>query len=310
MSEVETTKSDATATGETSARASLQLGYTLRERPPLWKVFFKRDPIAVGALSVILFITLLALLAPILPLQSPNETHLDQRMMRPFQSDALLGTDHLGRDILSRLIWGARVSLVVGGAAALIASSMGALTGIVAGYFGGKIDLIIMRLIDVMLAFPYILLAIALVAALGPGLFNAMIAIAVVNISFYARNIRGAVLSLREQGYVEASRCAGATNFHIMLRHILPNVVAPLLVLVSMNVGWMIVETAGLSFLGLGAQPPQADWGSMLADGRQFITVAGHVATIPGLMILVFVLALNVLGDSLRDLLDPRLQGR
>ncbi|MDP9357561.1 MAG: ABC transporter permease [Chloroflexota bacterium] len=286
------------------------VGQTRPRRPPLWRMFIKSDPIAVGAVLVVMLIVLIALAAPVLPLAAPNETSLGERLVPPFQGEHLLGTDHLGRDLLSRLIWGARVSLVLGIIAAVIASTAGALAGIVAGYFGGTVDQLIMRVIDIMLAFPYVLLAIALVAALGPGLFNAMIAIAVVNISFYARNIRGSVLTLRNQGYVEAARAAGATDASILARHILPNVVAPMLVLISMNVGWMIAETAGLSFLGLGAQPPRADWGSMLADGRQFITVAYHVATIPGVAILVLVLTLNIIGDSLRDLLDPRMRGR
>ena len=186
----------------------------------------------------------------------------------------------------------------------------GSLIGLTAGYFGGAVDNVIMRLIDIMLAFPYILLAIALVAALGPGLTNAMIAIAIANVSFYARNVRGNVLALRNQPFVEAARSAGAPHGWILARHILPNTFASILILLSLNIGWMITETAGLSFLGLGAQPPTADWGSMLADGRQFITVNYHLTLIPGIMILILVLALNVLGDSLRDALDPRLRNR
>jgi peptide/nickel transport system permease protein len=279
-------------------------------RPSPWRRFLKTDPLAVSALVVVLLIAMAALAAPILPLANPDATNLGARLKPPFQEGHLLGTDHLGRDLLSRIVWGARVSLMIGFFAALIASTVGAVTGIVGGYFGGKVDQLLMRMIDVILAFPYVLLAIALVAALGPGLFNAMIAIAVVNIAFYARNIRGSVLSIRNQGYVDAARAAGGSNTHILVRHVLPNVVAPLLVLISMNVGWMITETAGLSFLGLGAQPPQADWGSMLADGRDFITVAYHVATIPGIAILILVLTLNIIGDSMRDLLDPRMRAR
>lgn len=285
-------------------------GQEVRTRPSVWRTALKRDPLAVGALVVVVLIALLVLAAPMLPITPPNATDLGARLAPPFEGEHILGTDHLGRDMLSRLIWGGRVSLLVGVVAALIASTGGVLIGGIAGYFGGTVDHIAMRIIDIMLAFPYVLLAIALVAALGPGLFNAMIAIAVVNISFYARNVRGTVLTLRDQAYVEAARAAGATHVTILARHILPNIVAPLLVLTSMNIGWMITETAGLSFLGLGAQPPQADWGSMLADGRQFITVAYHVATIPGIAILLLVLALNIIGDSLRDLLDPRLRGR
>ena len=282
-------------------------------RPPrlsLWRQLPRTNPVAVIALVVGLLIVLVALAAPFLPIANPDATNLGARLVPPFQDGYLLGTDHLGRDLLSRIVWGARVSLTIGFFAALIASTAGAVTGIVGGYFGGSVDNLLMRFIDVVLAFPYVLLAIALVAALGPGLFNAMIAIALVNIAFYARNIRGSVLSIRNQGYVDAARASGGSNTHILVRHVLPNVVAPLLVLISMNVGWMITETAGLSFLGLGAQPPQADWGSMLADGRDFITVAYHVATIPGIAILILVLTLNVIGDAMRDLLDPRMRAR
>ncbi len=270
----------------------------------------RRDRFAAAALIVVLAIVLMALLAPVLGLDSPTKTNFGDRLLPPLSPDHILGTDQLGRDVLSRLVWGARVSLLIGVLAAVIASTIGSLVGLLAGYFGGGADSVIMRLIDIMLAFPYILLAIALVAALGPGLVNAMIAIAVANVAFYARNIRGIVLGLRHQAYIEAAQAAGASHSRILARHILPNTVAPILVLVSMNIGWMITETAGLSFLGLGAQPPTADWGSMLADGRQFITVKYHLATIPGIMILILVLALNVLGDSLRDALDPRLRNR
>jgi peptide/nickel transport system permease protein len=270
----------------------------------------RRDRFAAIALLAIVAIVLIALLAPALPLASPTKTNFGARLESPFSPGHLFGTDQLGRDVLSRIVWGARVSLVVGALAAAIAAAAGSLVGLVAGYFGGTVDTVIMRVIDVMLAFPNVLLAIALVAALGPGLTNAMIAIAIANISFYARNVRGNVLALRNQPFVEAGKSAGASSRWILWRHILPNVVAPILVLVSMNVGWMITETAGLSFLGLGAQPPTADWGSMLADGRQFITVKFHLVTIPGIMILILVLALNVLGDALRDALDPRLRNR
>ncbi len=279
-------------------------------RAPIVLQMLRRDRIAAAALIVVLAIVLMALLAPVLGLDSPTKTSFGDRLLTPLSPDHVLGTDQLGRDVLSRLVWGARVSLLIGVLAAVIASTIGSLVGLMAGYFGGGADSVIMRLIDIMLAFPYILLAIALVAALGPGLVNAMIAIAVANVAFYARNIRGIVLGLRHQPYIEAAQAAGASHSRILARHILPNTVAPILVLVSMNIGWMITETAGLSFLGLGAQPPTADWGSMLADGRQFITVKYHLATIPGIMILILVLALNVLGDSLRDALDPRLRNR
>ena len=183
------------------------------------------------------------------------------------------------------MIWGARVSLMVGVLATLLAMLAGTAVGLVTGFYGGVTDNVVMRGIDLIMAFPYILLAMLLVAALGPGLVNAMIAVAVVNVSFYARGVRAAVLLLREQEFVEAARAVGSTEGRILRRHVLPGIVGPILVFVSMNIGVMITESAGLSFIGLGAQPPTADWGTMLADGRQFITVAAHVAAIPGLAI-------------------------
>ncbi len=260
-----------------------------------------------GALLVVAVVTL-AVLAPVLPLRDPNATQPNRRLSPPLAPGYPMGADHLGRDLLSRLIWGARVSLVVGVLATALAMTAGTALGLVAGYYGGPTDLVLMRAIDVLMAFPYILLAIALVAALGPGLVNAMIAVAVVNVSFYARGVRSAVLLLREQEFILGARAAGATEGHILRRHVLPNILAPILVFVSMNIGWMITETAGLSFIGLGAQPPTADWGTMLADGRQFITVASHVAAIPGLALFLLVLGLNLAGDGLRDAFDPRLR--
>jgi peptide/nickel transport system permease protein len=261
--------------------------------------------VLIGALIVSVIVAA-ALLAPALPLADPNRTQPARRLAPPLSAGYFLGSDHLGRDLLSRIVWGARISLTVGVLATGLAMSAGTTVGLIAGYFGGMVDQITMRGIDLVMAFPYILLAIALVAALGPGLFNAMLAVAVVNISFYARGIRGAVLTLRGQEFVEAARAAGATDGRILRQHLLPGIVAPLLVFASMNIGMMIVETAGLSFIGLGAQPPTADWGTMLADGRQFITVAAHVAAVPGLAIFLLVLGLNLVGDGLRDALDPR----
>jgi peptide/nickel transport system permease protein len=261
--------------------------------------------VLLGALIVSVIVAA-ALLAPVLPIGDPNRTQPGRRLAAPLSPGLLLGSDHLGRNLLSRIVWGARISLTVGVLATVLAMIAGTTVGLLAGYFGGLVDQIVMRTIDLVMAFPYILLAIALVAALGPGLLNAMMAVAVVNVSFYARGIRGAVLTLRGQEFVEAARAAGATDGRILRQHVLPGIVAPLLVFASMNVGMMIVETAGLSFIGLGAQPPAADWGTMLADGRQFITVAGHVAAVPGLAIFLLVLGLNLVGDGLRDALDPR----
>lgn len=298
----------AIALGATRARALAVRENAPRISPVL--DMMRGDRFAQAALLAICVVILLALLAPVLPIPAPTATSFGDRLLPPLSPGHLLGTDQLGRDVFSRIIWGARVSLVIGAVAAVIAATAGSLIGLVAGYLGGTVDSVVMRIIDIMLAFPYILLAIALVAALGPGLTNAMIAIAVANISFYARNVRGIVLALRNQPFVEAARSAGATHAWVLLRHILPNAFASILILLSLNIGWMITETAGLSFLGLGAQPPTADWGSMLADGRQFITVNYHLTLIPGVVILILVLSLNVLGDALRDALDPRLRNR
>lgn len=298
----------AIALGATRARG-LDVRERVRPASPVHDML-RKDRFAQVSLLAILLVVLLAILAPVLPIAAPTATNFGDRLLPPLSPGHMLGTDQLGRDVLSRVIWGARVSLVIGAVAAVISATAGSLIGLVAGYLGGSADSVVMRIIDIMLAFPYILLAIALVAALGPGLTNAMIAIAIANVSFYARNVRGIVLSLRNQPYVEAARSAGATHQWVLLRHILPNAFASILILLSLNIGWMITETAGLSFLGLGAQPPTADWGSMLADGRQFITVNYHLTLIPGLMILIIVLSLNVLGDALRDALDPRLRNR
>jgi peptide/nickel transport system permease protein len=262
---------------------------------------------AVGAVIVIT-VALMATLAPALPLPDPNRTQPSRRLVPPLTPGYPLGSDHLGRDLLSRVIWGARVSLTVGGLATLLAVLAGTALGLVTGFYGGMTDNIVMRGVDLIMAFPYILLAMLLVAALGPGLVNAMIAVAVVNVSFYARGVRAAVLLLREQEFVEAARAVGSTEGRILGRHLLPGIVGPILVFVSMNIGVMITESAGLSFIGLGAQPPTADWGTMLADGRQFITVAAHVAAVPGLAIFLLVLGCNLVGDGLRDALDPRLR--
>jgi peptide/nickel transport system permease protein len=268
----------------------------------------RRNKLAMVGIAFVLLVMIVAVVAPVLPIPDPNATRPSARLAPPGTEGYILGSDQLGRDILSRIIWGGRVSLAVGFGATLIAMIVGSALGLISGYFMGITDHAIMRFVDVLMAFPYILLAIALVAALGPGLFNAMIAIAVVNFSFYARGIRGAVLVLREADFIEAARSIGARDSYIIWRHVWPNIVPPILVFASLTVGWMITETAGLSFIGLGAQPPTADWGTMLSDGRQYLMVAYHVTIIPGIVILLVVLSLNLLGDGLRDALDPRLR--
>jgi len=250
-----------------------------------------------------------ALAAPLLPLADPYATDLSHRLLPAGSPDHLLGTDQLGRDLLSRLVWGTRTSLGVGFFAVLAAALLGTLIGLISGYFRGWADAVLMRGIDVLLAFPYLLLALAIVAALGPGLRNAMIAIAVVNIPFFARTVRGTVLGLVRRAFVDAARLSGAGHGAILFRELLPNVLPVVVIMMSTSLGWMILETAGLSFLGLGAQPPTADLGSMLGTSRELLTTAPRVAMLPGAVILILVVGINLLGDGLRDLLDPRLKG-
>ncbi|MBO0344102.1 dipeptide/oligopeptide/nickel ABC transporter permease/ATP-binding protein [Roseibium sp. CAU 1637] len=266
------------------------------------------NTLATTGLIILGIICLLALAAPLLPLPNPDATAPADRLMRPFTDGHLLGTDHLGRDLLSRLIWGTRVSLAVGLSATAIAAFFGSLLGLLAGYAGKRVDTIIMRGIDMVMAFPYILLALAIVAVLGPGLLNALYAIALVNIPFFARNIRGITLGLSRREFVDAARLAGKSPPQILFLEILPNVLPVIIITMSTTVGWMVLETAGLSFLGLGAQPPQADLGSMLGEGRKILFTAPHVSIIPGLMIFALVMSINLFGDGIRDILDPRLR--
>ena len=238
-----------------------------------------------------------------------NPTRQDFRVERQPPSAAhLMGTDELGRDVLSRVVWGARESLKAGAVAASIALVVGLVLGMLAAYYGGGLDNLIMRLMDVILAFPYILLAITVVAILGPGLQNAMIAIGIVYVPHYARVVRGSVLSIRARDYVDAARALGASDNRVMWQHVLPNALAPVIVQTTLNVGTAIIDTAGLSFLGLGTQPPNPDWGNMLSAGRSYVIDSPWIATFPGLAILVTVLAFNLMGDALRDAFDPRLR--
>lgn len=267
-----------------------------------------RNRLALVGLAVMAVVVVLALLTPLLPLPDPDVTETAKRFRKPFESEALLGTDHLGRDLLSRLLWGTRLSLAVGFAAAVVAATIGAAIGVIAGYFGGRTDNIIMRGVDMLMAFPYILLALAIVAALGPGLMNALIAVAAVNIPFFARNIRGVAVGIAHKEFVDAARLSGMGDARIILTEVLPNVVPVIVIAMSTTVGWMILETAGLSFLGLGSQPPQADLGSMLGEARSALITNPHTSVVPGAMILVIVMAINLLGDGVRDALDPRLK--
>lgn len=271
------------------------------------RLLFRNKLAGFGAV-VLGVIVLLALLTPLLPLHPPNETNTANRYLRPLSEGHLLGTDHLGRDLLSRLLWGTRLSLAVGFAAALIAGLLGAAIGVIAGYFGGRTDNVTMRGIDMLMAFPYILLALAIVAVLGPGLLNALIAVAVVNIPFFARNIRGITVGIAHREFIDAARLAGMGHTRILLTEVVPNVVPVVVIAMSTTIGWMILETAGLSFLGLGSQPPQADLGSMLGEARSALITAPHTSIVPGVMILLIVMSVNLLGDGIRDALDPRLR--
>ena len=266
--------------------------------------------LAVVAFLVILGTVGAALFAPYLPLSDPDTVDTPNRLRPPLTPGHWLGTDEFGRDLLARLVWGARVSLVAGAATAAAAMLIGVVLGVFGGYYTGWSETVIMRLTDILMAFPYILLAIAIVAGLGPGLRNAMIAITIVGFPIYTRLVRGIVLSVREREFVEAARALGSTDRLILVRHIVPQLLSPIIVAFSLDVGAKILATAGLSFLGLGTQPPTADWGSMLATGRQFVILSPHVVLLPGLAIFVIVLALNLVGDALRDLLDPRTYAR
>ena len=269
---------------------------------------FLRHRLAGAGAIVLLVVVALAAAAPILPIHNPDLTDLANRLQLPGAPGHPLGTDHLGRDLLARLLWGARLSLAVGVFASLIAALIGSLIGVLAGFFGGRIDYLLMRGIDMLMAFPYILLALAIVAALGPGLLNALYAVAIVNIPFFARNVRGATTALAQREFVDAARLSGMSNGRIIAGEILPNIAPVIVVAVSTTIGWMILETAGLSFLGLGSQPPQADLGSMLGEGRNLLINAPHVSIVPGAMIFIIVVSINLLGDGIRDTLDPRLR--
>ena len=275
------------------------------------KLFKNRT--GVAGLIITLLFALTAVLAPVISPYNPDENSLYDQLKPPVWNEGgstknLLGTDDLGRDMLSRLIYGARVSLTLGIVSVGIALFCGSMLGALAGYYKGWPDNLIMRSMDIILAFPYILLAIVIVAYLGPGLRNAMIAIGIINVPRFARIIRASVLEEYEKDYVTAARAVGAGNKRIIFNAILPNCLAPIIVQASLGFGEAILSGAGLSFLGLGAQPPLSEWGAMIAQGRSMILRAWWVMTFPGIAILLAVLGFNLLGDGLRDALDPRLR--
>lgn len=264
----------------------------------------------LGAALLVLLLTL-ALAGPWLGLPDPTRGDLRARMVGPTISWAglgahPLGTDQLGRDILSRIIVGSRVTLMIAGSAVILGGIIGVALGLVAGYFGGWYDRVLMRLVDIQLAFPLMLLALLVVAALGPSLHNLIAVLALTSWVRYARIVRGQVLTVRELDYVQAARALGAGHLRILARHILPNVLTPILVVATLELARTIVLEAGLSFLGLGIQPPSPSWGRMLADGRTYIASAWWIITLPGLALMLTVLGVNLLGDWLRDWLDPK----
>jgi len=269
---------------------------------------FRRSGSALFGLVLVVVLGAAAALAPLLAPHDPNLIDTARRLARPLTLGHPLGTDEFGRDLLSRLLYGARTSLVVGLAATALAAVAGSGFGLLAGFVGRWVDQLVMRSIDTLMAFPYFLLAIAIIATLGPGLVNGMVAVAIVNIPFYGRIVRATVLAVKQTEYVEAARALGVSELRLSLTHVLRNCLAPVIVAVTLNVGGMITALAGLSFLGLGVQPPTSDWGSMLSSSRQYMNVAPHVAALPGLAIFLAVLGFNLLGDGLRDALDPRLR--
>ena len=274
-----------------------------------WALVALRHPSIAAGLLVLLLFGAAALLAPVLSPADPLAQNVVEGL-RPPSSEHLLGTDKLGRDILSRLLYGARISLMVGALVVAIASSIGAALGLLAGYLGGWADELLMRITDIFFAFPALILAMAIAGALGPSLRNALIAISAVSWPVYARLIRGQVLALKEREFVLAARALGVPERRIIVRHLLPNTLAPLLVQASFDMGAAITAVAGLSFIGFGAQPPTPEWGVMISEGRNYMATQWWLATFPALAILLVVGGFNLLGDGLRDLLDPRLRGR
>lgn len=271
--------------------------------------FFKQNKGALVGLIIILLFSFIALFAPIIAPHDPAQIFEGALRLTPGEDPRfLLGTDDVGRDLLSRLLYGARVSLGIGFLVVIFSTFFGSILGLISGYFGGKIDQTIMRFMDILMAMPSILLAIVVVSILGPNLFNAIVAVSIVSIPAFTRLVRASVLAEKKKQYVLASASFGASHFRQMVINIFPNCMAPLIVQGSLGFSNGILDAAALGFLGLGAQPPTAEWGTMLADARQFIETSPILVTLPGLCILVVVLGFNLLGDGLRDALDPRMK--
>jgi peptide/nickel transport system permease protein len=286
--------------------ASATVSPEIRTRARVWKAF-RRNRTALVGLAVLMVLTLLATFAPLLTPYQPEQQSLSEALRGP-SSKHLFGTDHLGRDILARILYGGRISLFIGLMAVALGLAVGVPLGLLSGYFGSWMDIGIQRLADILLAFPAILLALSLVAVLGVGLQNLIIAVGISVVPVFMRLARGSVLTIREESYVEAARALGASDWRILRRHVLPNALAPLIVQATLSIGITILIAAGLGFLSLGVQPPTPEWGAMLGEGRQYIFNSSYIATFPGLAIVASVLAFNRVGDGLRDALDPHLR--
>jgi peptide/nickel transport system permease protein len=272
-----------------------------------WKdsyILWRRNHLMVVGTSIIVFLLLVTAVAPLLATHDPYEQILPDRLLPP-SAQHYFGTDNLGRDIYSRVVYGSRVTLTIVLLVAVISTPLGLVIGVLAGYFGGALDEILMRLSDVFLAFPKLILAIAFAAALGPGVENAIVAISVANWPSYARLARAETLSVRNNDYIQVIRSMGASNLRIMVGHITPMCLSSIIVRLSLDMGTIILTAAGLGFLGLGAQPPVPEWGLMVSDGRQFLVDQWWVSTLPGFAILIVVMGFNLMGDGFRDLLDP-----
>ncbi len=288
--------------GEAAIR---QLRATARQR--YWQdsfLLWKRNPITVAGTAIIVLLVLVAILAPWLATHDPYEQILAERLLPP-SAQYWFGSDNLGRDIYSRVVHGAKLTLMIAFVVAAVSGPLGLLIGVVAGYVGGLVDEVLMRLADIFLAFPKLILAIAVAAALGPGLGNAIVAMSIANWPSYARLVRAETLAIRHSDYIQAIRILGASHTRIMVGHVTPMCLSTLIVRVSLDMGAIILIAAGLGFLGLGAQPPQPEWGLMVSDGRNYLVDQWWVSTLPGIAILVVVLGFNLVGDGLRDILDP-----
>ena len=271
------------------------------------KRFFRSKQAVIG-LIIILSNIFLALLAPLIATYPADEMDFMYLFAKPGEGNHILGTDDYGRDLFSRIVYGSRVSMMVGLIAVSIGAFIGTIIGIVSGYFGGIVDGLNMRLMDALLSFPYVLLAIAMMAALGPGLFNAMLAIGIVMIPSFSRVVRSAVLNYKNEEFVTAAKLMGGSNFWIIVSNILPNIVPTIIIYASLNFAGAIISEATLSFLGLGIQPPTPSWGSMLSEAKNYLQTNAFMAIFPGLAILISCLGFNLLGDGLRDVLDPRMR--